>query len=376
MLALALPVLIGAMAVTADVGLLYFNWQCLQSAADAGAVAGAAYLPSNPAKAICIANAFVAKNGILAGEITSTTVSGDARSLNIQLMRTVPYSFALLLGLVTGTVSAQATSQIQTIGKTTGVTPIGIDYRTAYSSGQMVSLVQGQIGPGNWGPLALGASGASNLLQNIEYGYPGSVATGDLVTTETGLAVGPIRTALNFLINEAQTEDPGGTFDTHTLTDPRVLIVPMVDFSSINGNSQVPVKGFAALWLVSVDSKDTILHRPGRVGQHPRHYRQRNQLRRLQGSSHSVGNAFGATALTVAPLPRPRHTCVIGVGRFHAGAGAIELITVRPDTRVCDRRYECLGCFTVCSVPSLNECPRFVHIPSRVRGKSTVNARS
>jgi uncharacterized membrane protein len=31
-LALVLPVLIGAMAMSADVGLLYFNWQCLQSA--------------------------------------------------------------------------------------------------------------------------------------------------------------------------------------------------------------------------------------------------------------------------------------------------------------------------------------------------------
>ena len=257
-LALVLPVLIGAMAMSADVGLLYFNWQCLQSAADAGAVAGASYLPSDSTTAISTANAFVSKNGILASEITSTTVSGDAQSLNIKLARTVPYGFALLLGLVSGTVSAQATAQIQTIGKATGVTPIGIDYRTVYSSGQVVTLIQGQVGAGNWGALALGGSGASNLSQNIEYGYQGSIATGNTVTTETGLSVGPIRSAFNFLINEGQSEDPGGTFATHTPTDPRVLIVPMVDFSSINGNSQVPVKGFAALWLVAVNGQDTI----------------------------------------------------------------------------------------------------------------------
>lgn len=52
--------------------------------------------------------------------------------------------------------------------------------------------------------------------------------------------------------------DAGGTFANHTATDPRVLIVPMVDFSGINGNSQVPVKGFAALWLVSINSKNDI----------------------------------------------------------------------------------------------------------------------
>jgi Flp pilus assembly protein TadG len=258
LLALTLPVLIGAMAMSADVGVLYFNWQRLQSAADAGAVAGAAYLPANSALAISTANSFVAKNGILPAEITSTTVSSDAHSLNIQLLRNVPYSFALLLGLVTGNVSAQATAQIQTIGKAIGVTPMGIDYRTTYSSGQVVTLMQGQVGPGNWGPLALGASGASNLLQNIEYGYQGSIATGDLVTTETGLSVGPIRSSFNFLITAGQNSDPGGTFASHTATDQRVLIVPMVDFSSINGNSQVPVKGFAALWLVSDDSQNNI----------------------------------------------------------------------------------------------------------------------
>jgi hypothetical protein len=257
LLALTLPVMIGAMAMSADVGVLYFNWQCLQSAADAGAVAGAAYLPSNSALAISTANSFVAKNGIRPAEITSTTVSSDAHSLNIQLLRNVPYSFALLLGLVTGNVSAQATARIQTIGKAIGVTPMGIDYRTTYSSGQVVTLIQGQVGPGNWGALALGGSGASNLSTN-QNGYQGSIATGDLVTTETGLSVGPIRSSFNFLITAGQNSDPGGTFASHTATDQRVLIVPMVDFSSINGNSQVPVKGFAALWLVSDDSQDAI----------------------------------------------------------------------------------------------------------------------
>ena len=258
LLAMSLPALIGALALSTDVAVLYFNWQSLQSAADSAAVAGASYLPSNPPQAISTANIYAANNGILVSEITSTTVSADSNSLNIQLRRTVPYSFALLLGLVTGTVSAQATARLQTIGKTIGVTPIGIDYRTQYSSGQVVTLMQGQVGPGNWGPLALGGSGASNLSQNIEYGYQGSISAGDLLTTETGLATGPIRSAFDYLINEGQSVDSGGTFASHTATDPRVLIVPMVDFSSINGNSQVPVKGFAALWLVSVNSNDDI----------------------------------------------------------------------------------------------------------------------
>jgi Flp pilus assembly protein TadG len=135
-LALLMPVLIGAIAMSADVGVLYFNWQNLQAAADSGALAGAAYLPSNSSQAVSTANSYATTNGAVAAEITSTTVSADGSSLNIQLKRNVPYSFALLLGLVTGSVSVQATAQLQTVGAATGVTPIGIDYRQSYSSGQ------------------------------------------------------------------------------------------------------------------------------------------------------------------------------------------------------------------------------------------------
>ena len=180
LLALTLPVLLGATAMSADVGLLYFNWQQLQTSADYRRGGRRLLSAVRSGTSVSLANSYASINGISQPEITSTTISADHSSLNMQLNRTVPYSFALLLGLVTGCVSVQATAQILTIGKTTGVTPIGIDYRTVYSGGQVVQLQQGQVGPGNWGPLALGGSGASNLSQNIEYGYQGSIAIGAL----------------------------------------------------------------------------------------------------------------------------------------------------------------------------------------------------
>ena len=258
MLAVVSPIIIGAVALSSDVAVLYFNWEQLQMAADTGAVAGASYLPSSPGQAVSTANSYVTVNGIAVGEILSTTVSGDQTSLNIKLQRTVPYTFGVLLGMTTATVSAQATARIETIGAATGVTPIGVDYRTAYTSGQVVTLMEGEVGPGNWSPLALGGTGASNLEQNIEYGYKGSISVGDMLTTQPGLKAGPIKSGFDYLLSEGQSVDPEGTFASHTPTDPRVLIVPMVDFSSINGQSQVPVKGFAALWLVSVDNKNDI----------------------------------------------------------------------------------------------------------------------
>jgi Flp pilus assembly protein TadG len=257
-LALALPALLGAMALATDVAVLYYNWHLLQGAADSAALAGASYLPSYPALAVSNATTFAQRNGIATGEITSITISSDSKSLTVRLSRQVPYRFGVLIGLFSGRVTTHAIAQVQTAGSAMGVTPIGVDYRTQYSAGQAVTLMEGIIGPGNWGPLGLGGSGAANLLNNIEYGYQGKVAVDDWVLTEPGLKTGPVGGAFQYLIDDGQSVDPGGTFANHTRNDPRVLIVPMVDFSNINGSSEVPVKGFAALWLVSVDSKNDI----------------------------------------------------------------------------------------------------------------------
>jgi Flp pilus assembly protein TadG len=257
-LAIALPSLLGAMALVTDVGLLYYNWGLLQKAADSAALAGASYLPQNAPLAVSTAQNYASFNGIALNEIAAISISPDETSLTIQLSRSVPYNFATLLGLFSGNVGAAATAQIQTIGSAIGITPVGIDYRTLYTSGQIVTLMEGQVGPGNWDALALGGSGASNYEQNVEYGYQGQVSVGDMVSTEPGKMTGPTKTGFNYLINQGQSSDPSGTFAVHTLTDPRILIVPMVDFSGINGKSQVPVKGFAALWLVGVDSQNNI----------------------------------------------------------------------------------------------------------------------
>lgn len=250
--------LLGALVLGTDIAVLYYNWHLLQSAADHAAVAGASYLPGYPARAVANATNYAQFNGVASGEITSITVASDSKSLTIRLARSVPYRFGVLLGLLSGSVTAHATAAVQPVGSAFGVTPIGVDYRTSYSAGQVVTLMEGMVGPGNWDPLALGGTGASNLSQNIESGYQGNISVGDKLLTEPGIQAGPIRTAFQSLLSEGQSFDPSGTFANHQFNDPRVLIVPMVDFSSVNGASQVPVKGFAALWLVGVDSKNDI----------------------------------------------------------------------------------------------------------------------
>jgi Flp pilus assembly protein TadG len=278
-ISLVMPVLLGAIALGTDVAIFYYNWVQLQKAADASVLAGANYLPDNSAQAITTAKQFAQSDGIAAGEISSTTVSSDDLSLTINLTRTVPYYFAKVLGLSNGTVAVTATASPQyapsTVNASTpsqvpaggdnngnngtycsgtgvcGLIPIGLDSNTVYSDGSQINLQQGQVGPGNWDLLALGGVGGNNLRTNIANGYNGMVSVYDWVTTEPGKKVGPVDQGFQDRLTLAQTVDPSGTFSNHTPNDPRVLIVPVVNWEGQNGRSQVEVMAFATLWLDS-----------------------------------------------------------------------------------------------------------------------------
>ncbi len=286
--ALAAVGLLGAVSLGTDVAVLYFNWMELQKAADGAALAGANYLPDNPTQATATANQYAVSNGVKSSEIASTTVASSNLSLTIQLQRTVPYYFARVLGLTSTTVAAAATSSApyapSTVNASTpssippggdngganggvcastgacGLIPIGLDYNTTYKDGQVITLQQGQVGPGNWDLLALGATGGANLRTNIANGYNSLVSVGDWVLTEPGEKVGPVDQGFQDRLNLAMTVDSGGTYSAHALTNPRVLVLPLVDWEHQNGRSQVEVMGFVTLWLDSYSGGQVTTH--------------------------------------------------------------------------------------------------------------------
>ena len=268
----AIPVILGALTLVVDVGNAFFNKLEIQTASDSAVLAGGLYLPSYPDQAISFARQFANTNGLLNSEITSISVTPDNKTVTLSVTRSLPCFLCAVLGegsahaQVSGGssggpgsgLSATATSGIVPIRAAAGVVPIGVDYRTALNYGQQVVLKQGQVGPGNWGPLALGGSGASVYKTNVEYGYGQVVTVGDMLNTETGNVVGPTSQAFNYRLSAGQTNYPSGTFQTHDLNDPRVMLIPLVNFSGINGSSQVPLKGFAMMWTVSEDQQGNI----------------------------------------------------------------------------------------------------------------------
>lgn len=269
---LMLPVIVGVLTLVMDVGNLYYNQVSMQVATDSGVLAGALYLPSYPTQAVSVAEDYATRNGIKSGEIVSCTVSPDNKTVLMTTSRSLPCFFCAVLGegtahadaapgpeTASGTgIRTSASALIVPIRAATGVVPVGVDYRTDLSFGNVVQLKQGQVGAGNWDPLALGGSGASNYKTNIENGYSGKVTAGDAIDTEPGNVVGPTSEAFQYRISMGQNQFSTGTFQNHDLNDPRVMLIPVVDFSNINGRSQIPVKGFAMMWIVSVDSQGTI----------------------------------------------------------------------------------------------------------------------
>src|ERR1700722_18455536 len=158
----AIVVLVGAIALGTDIAVHYYNWVQLQKAADSGVLAGANSLPDNPTQAISVAKQFAQLNGVTAAEIASTTVTPDNLSISMHVQRTVPYYFARVLGLNNVAMAAAATAAPQpatyqvgssyppgtsvnppaacTATGTCQVLPIGLDYKTPYTDGAPYTL--------------------------------------------------------------------------------------------------------------------------------------------------------------------------------------------------------------------------------------------
>jgi Flp pilus assembly protein TadG len=260
---IALPVLIGALALCCDVLVAYLNWQSMQKAADAAVLAGANYLPADPASAISTANNFATRNRIAPSEILSTTVAADDMSITMSVRRKVPAFFARVFGTTSTPVQVAATAGVENVATANGLVPIGVNcpsgiVNQCFGYEQIVTLKNSQIGPGNWGALALGANGANTYRANIENGYQGPVSIGDWTNSETGNMVGPTRQGFKTRWSLHEQVDPNGTASSHSLSDPLVVELPLVNWDSPRGKSQVQVTGFAAFWIIRVQNSGDV----------------------------------------------------------------------------------------------------------------------
>jgi hypothetical protein len=268
-IALVLPAMIGAVALGADFSIMYFNWAQLQKAADAAALAGAGYLPNDTAGANNAANTYAKQNG-RNGDTISVTVDGSATPqwVQVQMSRQVPYYFGRVLGLTNATLSVLAKAGIKAIIAATGqgghLLPVGLDCpsgpKSCPSPGTTITLLSGQIGPGDWGTLQLpGMNGTSDTQSITHYGWaspnpmnPDDILVPDPTQSSCSIAgpscinmqpgngdVKKVAAGIQQRLADSSSMSLGDSPTNPNPADPRVVQLPMVDFAGVRAPSAV-----------------------------------------------------------------------------------------------------------------------------------------
>ena len=271
-LALAAVGLVGIAALGIDVFYIYWNKNKLQGATDAAALAGATYFNNvtfSGNNALCLyataaqnaACTYALNDGVLASELTSVVANASNQSMTVSATRKISALFARVVGIQNFTVTATSVAVLQGLASASDIAPIGLDSTTTYTYGQAITLHNGNCGAGCWGGLSLmDSSGQSNggaaFRQNLGSGCACTVKVGDMLSTEPGAKVGPIGQGVSDRVAAGMASDPTGTWSSHTLSDARVTVVPVVNWSGCNGNCSVPVTGFAEVWISGTSGAD------------------------------------------------------------------------------------------------------------------------
>jgi hypothetical protein len=268
--------LIGAIALGADVAVMYMDWQHMTKVADAAAIAGGNYLagyvftgtpatgcsgqPDSATKAACT---YAVDNGIAVAGLTLTEPTASTIQV-VAHQDTQPYFFGKVLGLntyaVSATAAAAAGGPIGTVSS--GLFPVGLQCTNPCSlsnlnPGQSVSFGSkfvGGLAPGNWQFLSVDGTGASNLGTRIDYGAVSSYKIGDSIDSEPGNKghAGPVRSGLADRLSRcASISDPCGGSNPNNIPpgDPCLVVIPAVDFHGCNGRCTMTIEGFALIYL-------------------------------------------------------------------------------------------------------------------------------
>lgn len=279
MVSLALAALLGLAGLALDVAVSVLGCQQCQMIADAGALAGVQQW-RDPSQAQVVANETsnanipvsssadftVTVNYFAEGETVPTT--GDPAptggALTVTASKWVRYNFLPVIGQEGTTVRRSATATRYLTGIC--IAPIWIWHTTPVTYGQSINLLMADSPhtgiPGSFGFLTPAGGVDFQLalkgLINLEQEELQRVEAGDTVWAKTGLAVdqfrGPLETDWNSRINRGWWNPWGGdTFWRFRADNPRILIVPFVEYLSGTGSgASFRVHRFGAFWLEDV----------------------------------------------------------------------------------------------------------------------------
>jgi Flp pilus assembly protein TadG len=186
---LFLTVLIGAAALTTDVGAWYRQQRQAQATADAAALAGAQVLPDDTVQAQVLADQYATSNG---GGVQDIKLRNDFQphdTVVVRVRKDVPSFFANIFSIDHATVTATAAARADIPEEVQGAAPIVVNKLHPLLSGpgcpcfkQTTTLPLGKTGaPGAFALVDLngGSNANGDLADWIQNGFDGFLKLGD-----------------------------------------------------------------------------------------------------------------------------------------------------------------------------------------------------
>jgi hypothetical protein len=279
LLTLLLMSLLGIAGFAIDCGFWTVNRNQVQSAADAGALAGAGGIAQSLGTARVLALSEYGKNGLSGDSVAAASTSDLAPddSVTVSSTRTVKTWFTSLFGVHSVDVKATARATIESFTQVNGlnVMPWGV-LKGSYVTGNPYPIYTKTTANANNGAISLpyvagancpipnGANAYSDEISGTTQACP--VSVGETIETKTGDNSGPTAQGLNQRITQWKSVDQivqinaDGTATVLDPTSPQLVIIPVL--TNPTGLSQWPngqsspmtVVGFA--WFVITSCGD------------------------------------------------------------------------------------------------------------------------
>jgi Flp pilus assembly protein TadG len=247
--------LLGMCALAIDVGSWYQQKRSLQNAADAGALAGAAYLPVSWNAARGAAAGEYAQNATgdsVSYQLSTAFVADD--SITVTATRSADSFFANMLGHSSVTVKATARATMAQSGG--GAVPWGV-MKGTYTPGTTYPIYVDNSGPNNgairlpaWNGSSCDDPGGSSLYRDELSGVKTACALsiGQVVKTDTGQNSGPTTQGVNNRCGSLQAPSSivsFGGMGQVTVLQPascQLVLLPVVE-AEFTGAATWPTKG-------------------------------------------------------------------------------------------------------------------------------------
>jgi hypothetical protein len=225
-----LTLFLGFVAFSIDLGWVIYHQVKLEDASDLAVLSGAQSLPENPVVA-----------ELTAREVFKENFSTDEP---IEYEHTVQLFFLPILGKDSVVLSGYSEAEIVPVAKPNDIIPIAINHLTPMIPGITIELLADLNDPskGNFGLVdptsdnSLGPNEFEYYIANDYKGEKGMPQATDYIPTKTGSLGSHIKKG----------------FDERLANGKNYILCPVVDFSLVNGKSEVKILGYARFKAITV----------------------------------------------------------------------------------------------------------------------------